>query len=133
MISSNEIKKGDIYYAVLDPIIGSEQNGTRPVVVVQNNKGNKYSPTILVAPITSKLNLKANIPTHIIIKAFGRIKNDSIILLEQVRVLDKKRLKSYLCSLNSKQIKMVDKALISAFDISEDGEVELGGAYNEKF
>lgn len=131
MISSNEIKKGDIYYAVLDPIIGSEQSGTRPVVIIQNNKGNKYSPTVLVAPITSKVNLKTNLPTHITFKAFGKIKNDSIILLEQVRVLDKKRLKSYLCRLPIKQIQLINKALIKSFDISKDDYIEIGGDDNE--
>lgn len=116
-MEKTEIKKGNIYYATLDPIIGSEQNGTRPVVVVQNNLGNKYSPTVLVAPITSKVDSKPKLPTHVIIKAFENITHDSIILLEQIRALDKTRLSSYLCKLNNEQILQVDKAIINAFEI----------------
>lgn len=117
MIEDNGVKKGNIYYAKLDPIIGSEQNGTRPVVVIQNDLGNKYSPTVLIAPITSKVYSKPNLPTHVIIRKNGKITHDSIILLEQIRVLDKTRLNSYLCTLSPYQIEQVDKALINTFDI----------------
>ena len=110
-------KKGDIYYANLDPIIGSEQNGTRPVVVVQNNLGNKYSPTVLIAPLTSKSKKKNYLPTHIEIKSNEKITHDSLILLEQVRVLDKTRLISFLCSLNEEEINLVNKSLKDTFDI----------------
>lgn len=111
------IKKGDIYYAKLDPIIGSEQNGTRPVVVVQNDLGNKYSPTVLVAPLTSKSHKKIYLPTHIEIKANGKITRDSLILLEQVRVLDKTRLKSFICSLTNEQIEKINISLKDTFEI----------------
>ena len=111
------IKKGEIYYANLDPIIGSEQNGTRPVVVVQNNLGNKYSPTVLIAPLTSKSKKKNYLPTHIEIKSNEKITHDSLILLEQVRVLDKTRLISFLCSLNEEEINLVNKSLKDTFDI----------------
>ena len=84
-----EIKKGDIYYATLNPIVGSEQNGTRPVVVVQNNLANKYSPVVLIAPITSKVNSKPKLKTHVYLPRNNKITHDSIILLEQIRVLDK--------------------------------------------
>ena len=120
LIKMNEdrvIKKGDIYYANLDPIIGSEQNGTRPVVVVQNNLGNKYSPTVLIAPLTSKSKKKNYLPTHIEIKSNEKITHDSLILLEQVRVLDKTRLISFLCSLNEEEINLVNKSLKDTFDI----------------
>lgn len=117
MIDNIEIKKGDIYYASLNPIIGSEQNGTRPVVVVQNNFGNKYSPTLIVAPITSKVDSKPNLSTHVIIKAFGNITHDSIVLLEQVRVIDKSRLKSFLGRLNYNKIIEINEALLNAFGI----------------
>ena len=112
-----EIKKGNIYYAKLDPIVGSEQKGTRPVVVIQNNLANKSSPVVLVAPITSKVNSKPRLKTHVYVKENGKITHDSIILLEQIRVLDKSRLCSYLCSLNEYQIKAVDRAIINSFDI----------------
>ena len=124
MTEDNEIKKGNIYYAKLDPIVGSEQNGTRPVVVVQNDIGNKYSPTILIAPITSKVYSKPNLPTHVILKANGKITHDSIILLEQIRVIDKSRLSSYLCDLKPYQIEQIDRALINAFDLKIQLEVK---------
>ena len=88
-----QIKRGDIFYADLSPVIGSEQGGVRPVVVIQNDVGNKYSPTVIVAAITSKIN-KAKLPTHVEISAkrYGLLK-DSVVLLEQIRTIDKKRLK----------------------------------------
>lgn len=116
MINHNEIKKGDIYYATLDPIIGSEQDGKRPVVVVQNNLANKYSPTVIIAPITTVLK-KIDLPTHIPIKKNNFLKKDSIILIEQVRVIDKVRLKSFLGRLSDLQVQQVDKALIKALSI----------------
>lgn len=124
MTEDNNIKKGNIYYANLDPIVGSEQNGTRPVVVVQNDIGNKYSPTILIAPITSKVYSKPNLPTHVILKSNGKITHDSIILLEQIRVIDKTRLSSYLCDLKPYQIEKIDRALINAFGIGFTWNIE---------
>ncbi len=87
------IKRGDIYYADLSPVVGSEQGGVRPVLVVQNDIGNKYSPTVIAAAITSQIN-KAKLPTHIEISAqeYGLLK-DSVILMEQIRTIDKKRLR----------------------------------------
>ena len=87
------VKRGDIYYADLSPVIGSEQGGVRPVLVIQNDVGNKYSPTVIVAAITSQIN-KAKMPTHIEINGddYG-LSKDSVILLEQIRTIDKKRLK----------------------------------------
>ena len=87
------IKRGEIYYADLSPVVGSEQGGIRPILIVQNDIGNKYSPTVIVAAITSQIN-KARLPTHIELKSgdFG-LQKDSVILLEQLRTLDKKRLK----------------------------------------
>ena len=115
---TDDIKKGDIYYASLNPIIGSEQSGNRPVVIVQNNIGNKYSPTVLIAPITSKVNSKPNLPTHVIIKKNGKITHDSIILIEQIRVIDKQRLQEYLCKIEPEKIDEINKAMIEAFDIT---------------
>ena len=103
MISNYEIRKGDIYYARLDPVIGSEQEGKRPVVVVQNNLANKYSPTIIIAPITTILK-KLYLPTHIVIYKNNFLKKDSTILVEQVRVIDKSRIEKFLGRLSSFQI-----------------------------
>lgn len=112
-----EIKKGDIYYAMLDPVIGSEQDGKRPVVVVQNNLANKHSPTVIVAPITTVIK-KTYLPTHIVIYKNNYLKKDSTVLVEQVRVIDKTRIITFLGKLNDIQIKKVDKALMNAFAIS---------------
>lgn len=113
----NTINKGDIYYASLDPIVGSEQNGTRPVVIIQNDIGNKYSPTVLVAPLTSKVKSKHNLPTHVLVKS-EHIKHNSIALLEQIRVLDKSRLISYVDTLTKEEIKKLDIGIIKSFNIT---------------
>ena len=114
----NTISKGDIYYASLNPIVGSEQNGTRPVVIIQNDIGNKYSPTVLVAPLTNKVKSKRNLPTHVLIDS-NHIKRNSIVLLEQIRVLDKSRLISYLDSLSETEIKKLDVGIIKSFNITK--------------
>lgn len=114
----NTINKGDIYYASLDPIVGSEQNGTRPVVIIQNDIGNKYSPTVLVAPLTSKVKSKRNLPTYVLIDS-NHIKRNSIVLLEQIKVLDKSRLISYLDSLSETEIKKLDVGIIKSFNITK--------------
>ena len=95
------IKRGDIFYADLRPVVGSEQGGIRPVLIIQNNVGNRHSPTVICAAITSKMN-KAKLPTHIEINAelYG-IEKDSVILLEQLRTIDKRRLKDKVCHLDS--------------------------------
>ena len=90
------IKRGDIYYAELNPVIGSEQGGTRPVLIISNDVGNKHSPTVIVAPITSRIHTKAKLPTHTLINDFEGLDKNSIILLEQVRTIDKQRLEQYL-------------------------------------
>jgi len=113
------VKRGDIFYADLSPVIGSEQGGTRPVLVVQNDVGNKFSPTVIVAAITSQIN-KAKMPTHIEISAHesGLLK-DSVILLEQVRTIDKKRLREKIGRLSDELITQVDEALGISFGITE--------------
>lgn len=115
MIKS-DIKKGDIYYASLNPTIGSEQKGERPVVVLQNNLANKHSPTVIIAPITTVIK-KSYLPTHIIIYKNNFLKKDSTILIEQIRVIDKSRITVYLGKLTEYQIQKIDKALINAFEI----------------
>jgi mRNA interferase MazF len=105
------IKRGDILYADLSPVIGSEQGGLRPVLIVQNDIGNKYSPTVIVAAITSQIN-KAKLPTHIEISAeeYGLTK-DSVVLLEQVRTIDKKRLKEKVGHINDDLVPRINEAL----------------------
>ena len=94
------VKRGDIYYADLRPVIGSEQGGVRPVLIIQNDMGNKYSPTVICAAITSRMN-KAKLPTHVALKAerYGIMK-DSVVLLEQIRTIDKSRLREKVCHLD---------------------------------
>jgi len=113
------IKRGDIYYADLSPVVGSEQGGIRPVLVVQNDIGNKYSPTIIVSAITAKID-KAKLPTHVEISAseFG-LPKDSVILLEQIRTVDKKRLKDKIGFLSPDLMKKVDEAIQISFGILE--------------
>ena len=105
------IKRGEVYYADLSPVVGSEQGGFRPVLILQNDIGNKYSPTVIVAAITSQIN-KAKLPTHLSIKAdqFG-IAKDSVILLEQLRTIDKKRLRERVCHIDSDNMKKIDYAV----------------------
>ncbi|SNS09504.1 mRNA interferase MazF [Anaerovirgula multivorans] len=110
-MSNLVVKRGDIYYADLSPVIGSEQGGVRPVLVVQNDIGNRYSPTIIVTAITSQIN-KAKLPTHVEIEAseYGLTK-DSVILLEQIRTIDKKRLEEKIGHLDDEMMMKVNEAL----------------------
>ena len=109
---NNEIKRGELYYADLSPVVWSEQGGVRPVLIVQNDVGNKFSPTVIAAAITSQIN-KAKIPTHIEVKASEvGLPKDSVVLLEQLRTLDKRRLKEKIGALDIKKMKMVDSALL---------------------
>ena len=112
------VKRGDIFYADLSPVIGSEQGGLRPVLIVQNDVGNKYSPTVIAAAITSQLN-KTKLPTHIELHAdsFGLAK-DSVILLEQVRTIDKRRLKEKMGHLDTGLMDMVNDAISISFGLS---------------
>ncbi len=105
------VKKGDLFFADLSPVVGSEQGGVRPVLVVQNDVGNKYSPTIIVAAVTSQTG-KAKLPTHVELQATqGGLSKNSVVLLEQLRTIDKQRLKERIGSLNDAQIPVVDEAL----------------------
>lgn len=105
------VKRGDIFYADLSPVIGSEQGGVRPILVIQNDVGNKYSPTIIIAAITSQIN-KAKLPTHVEITApeYG-LPKDSVVLLEQIRTIDKKRLREKIGKFDEEMMKEVDEAL----------------------
>lgn len=113
------IKRGDIFYADLRPVIGSEQGGIRPVLIIQNDMGNKHSPTVICAAITSKMN-KAKLPTHVEIDASKYdIVKDSVILLEQLRTIDKKRLKDKVCHLDDEIILKVNHALLVSLSMSD--------------
>ena len=106
-----QIRRGDIYYADLSPVVGSEQGGIRPVLIIQNDIGNRHSPTVICAAITSKMN-KAKLPTHVEIDAgqYQIVKN-SVVLLEQIRTIDKQRLKEMVCHVDKKLMRKVDEAL----------------------
>jgi len=115
---TDTVMRGDIYYADLSPVVGSEQGGMRPVLIVQNNVGNKHSPTVIAAAITSQLN-KARLPTHIELSArvYG-LSRDSVILLEQVRTIDKKRLKERIGQLDGRLMNRVNSAIAVSLGIS---------------
>jgi len=111
------VKRGDIFYADLSPVVGSEQGGVRPVLIVQNDVGNRYSPTVICAAITSQIN-KAKLPTHIGIECskYSLVK-DSVILLEQVRTIDKKRLREKIGHLDDELMEKVDKAILTSLGL----------------
>ena len=111
------IRRGDIYYADLSPVVGSEQGGIRPVLIIQNNVGNRHSPTVICAAITSKMN-KAKLPTHIEISTRDyKIVKNSVILLEQIRTIDKQRLKEYVCHIDGGMMKKIDQAIMVILEL----------------
>lgn len=111
------IRRGDIYYADLRPVVGSEQGGVRPVLIIQNDVGNKHSPTVICAAITSKMN-KAKLPTHVELEARKcDIVKDSVILLEQLRTIDKQRLRERICHIDEDLQKKVDYALMVSLEL----------------
>lgn len=120
MISESDIviiRRGDVFYADLSPVIGSEQGGIRPVLIIQNDVGNKHSPTVICAAITSKMN-KAKLPTHIELDAHKyEMVKDSVVLLEQLRTIDKKRLKDKVCHLDKEILAKINKALLISLDL----------------
>ena len=111
------IKRGELYYADLSPVVGSEQGGCRPVLIIQNDVGNKFSPTTIVAAITSRLD-KAKLPTHITLpkELFG-LGKDSVVLLEQIRTIDKARLQSRIGELPSQMLRLVDRGLLISLSV----------------
>ena len=112
------VQRGDIFYADLSPVVGSEQGGIRPVLIIQNNMGNRHSPTIICAAITSQIN-KAKLPTHIEIDSQQyMLVRDSVVLLEQVRTVDKKRLREKICHLDESLMHKVDRALLVSFGLA---------------
>jgi mRNA interferase MazF len=118
VIKLDNIRRGDIFYADLSPVIGSEQGGLRPVLIVQNDVGNKYSPTVIAAAITSRMT-KSKLPTHIdVLGEHVGLSKDSVILLEQIRTLDKKRLKEKMGHLDDKVMSEVNEAITISFGLS---------------
>ena len=113
------VKRGDIFYADLSPVVGSEQGGTRPVLIVQNDTGNKHSPTVIAAAITSQTN-KAKLPTHIELsgKSVGLTK-DSVVLLEQIRTIDKRRLREHMGRLDDGMMNQVNAAIAVSFGLQQ--------------
>ena len=112
-----QVRRGDIYYADLSPVVGSEQGGIRPVLIIQNDIGNKHSPTVICEAITSRMN-KAKLPTHVEIDAskYHIVKN-SVVLLEQIRTIDKRRLKEMVCHLDGELMDKVNEALMISFEL----------------
>lgn len=109
------IHRGEIYYADLSPVVGSEQGGYRPVVVLQNNKGNRYSTTIIVAPISSRLT-KNPLPTHVTIES-NYLEKKSVILLEQIRTIDKRRIREKVGLIDDKMMQQINQAIKTSLDI----------------
>jgi mRNA interferase MazF len=122
------IKRGDIYYADLSPVVGSEQGGLRPVLIIQNDIGNRYSPTVIAAAITSRMG-KTRLPTHIDVYAdkVGLAK-DSVILLEQIRTLDKRRLKEKMGHLDDDVMSVINSAIAVSFGLGSDRPQAVGQA-----
>ena len=118
-----QIRRGDIFYADLSPVVGSEQGGLRPVLIIQNDVGNRYSPTVIAAAITSQTG-KARLPTHIELAArqYG-LPKDSVVLLEQIRTIDKKRLREHMGRLDEKQMTLVDEAIAVSFGLHDERTV----------
>ena len=117
------VRRGDIYYADLSPVVGSEQGGVRPVLIVQNDVGNRFSPTVIAAAITSQ-QAKAKLPTHISLYAENSgLTKDSIVLLEQIRTIDKHRLKEKMGRLDKQDMERVDEALSVSFGLGEAGRI----------
>ena len=112
-----QVRRGDIFYADLSPVVGSEQGGIRPVLIIQNDVGNRHSPTVICAAITSRMN-KAQLPTHVEIDArrYQIVKN-SVVLLEQIRTIDKQRLKDMVCHLDKEIMNKIDEALRVSFEL----------------
>lgn len=114
---NNNVRRGDIYYADLSPVVGSEQGGVRPVLIVQNDVGNRYSPTVIAAAITSQTG-KARLPTHIEVHTDSGLAKSSIVLLEQIRTLDKRRLKDRMGHLDDESMTLVNDALSVSFGLA---------------
>ena len=117
------ILRGELYYADLEPVIGSEQGGERPVVVLQNNKGNQHSPTVIVAPLTTQ-KIKPRLPTHVMVSSSG-LRSASLVLLEQIRTIDKKRMRNHIGAITDAEMKEIEKAVLASVGIDSITEKEV--------
>lgn len=111
-------RRGDIYYVDLNPVIGSEQGGSRPVVVIQNNSGNRHAPTLIVAMITSRTSKNGQLPTHYLLKENPALDEPSVVLLEQLRTIDKRRVREYLGRTSKREMLAIDKALVKSLSLN---------------
>lgn len=118
-----KVIRGSIFYAILNPVVGSEQGGYRPVLVLQNDKGNKYSHTTIIAPITKRLYKGKLIPTHVLLKPFDKVRPNSIVLLEQIRTIDKSRLKGFVGVVDESEMKRINKAVCKSLGIEREIEI----------
>lgn len=121
-----KIKRGEIYLADLDPCIGSEQGSTRPVLIIQNNRGNKYSPTTIVACISAKLVEKAHLPTHYVISETTGLKNKSIVMLEQIRSIDQSRLQKYIGKVPDSVMYRINQRIIISLGLNQKLKIKKG-------
>jgi mRNA interferase MazF len=121
---NRKIMRGELYYANLSPVVGSEQGGMRPILILQNNVGNKYSPTVVVATITSRLE-KTKLPTHVRLGS-AHLEKDSIVLLEQIRTIDKRRLCEYIGSVTPEEMAQIEHALLVSIGMDRKAETEAG-------
>ena len=115
-----KIMRGEIYYADLDPVVGSEQGGLRPILIIQNNVGNRYSPTTVIVPITSRISKKTKLPTHVPVQCSGLSVN-SMALLEQIKTIDKRRLKERIGEIGKTQMENIEKALLINVGMNREG------------
>ncbi len=116
------IYRGEMYYADLNPVVGSEQGGYRPVLIIQNNTGNYHSPTVIVAAMSGKISEKPDLPTHHKVKSYAGLKEESLVLLEQLRTIDKKRLQEYIGRLNRADMEQVDRCLAVSLELCVGSE-----------
>lgn len=112
-----KICRGDLFFADLNPVIGSEQGGIRPVLIIQNNVGNRHSPTVIVAAMSGNVSGKAKLPTHYKVRAYAGLEEESLVLLEQIRTIDKQRLREYIGKLNQADMKKIDRCLAISLDL----------------
>ncbi len=117
-------RRGDVYLADLNPYVGSEQGGTRPVVVLQNNTGNYFCPTLIVAPITSRTDKKANLPTHYYVERIQGLNRPGMVLLEQIKTIDKRRIHKYLGKMNRRQMSEIGEVIETALGLYIPEEME---------
>lgn len=116
-MGKRHIRRGDIFHADLNPVVGSEQGGVRPVLVIQNDVGNYYSPTVIVAAMSGRTESKAHLPTHCKVEAYAGLEEDSLVLLEQLRTIDKRRLNDYVGRLEQKDMEQVDRCLAVSLNL----------------